>query len=357
MTTVMPEGEAIRKAVKWISGMIEERGSDDLHRFVKEATLITQGCGVSHRVLSQRGKGGERMSSVVYETHLRGVPLLGRGKVRDMYDLGERLLIVATDRISAFDVVMPDPIPDKGKILTALSVFWLRFLRDVCDNHLISDDVTVLPEACHPYRDILAGRSMLVHKAKVFPVECIVRGYLVGSGWKEYQERGSVCGIALPSGLRQAEKLSEPLFTPSTKAEIGQHDENISFAQMESLVGKEVATTLRDLSLALYQKASAYAEDRGIILADTKFEFGVKDGKIMLVDEVLTPDSSRFWPKDRYVVGKSPESFDKQYLRDFLLESGWKVGDPPPRLSPMVQEQTRRRYMEALTRLTGKGLA
>lgn len=296
------------------------------------------------------------LASTVYETNLEGLKLLGRGKVRDIYDLGDTLLIVATDRISAFDVVMPDPIPDKGKILTALSIFWLNFLKDICKNHLVSANVDDFPSECHPYRKILEGRSMLVRKAKVFPVECIVRGYLVGSGWKDYQKTGKVCGIDLPPGLKQAQKLPEPIFTPSTKAEIGQHDENISLNQMESIVGSETTVKLKELSLALYTKASRYAEEKGIILADTKFEFGLIDGEIALVDEVLTPDSSRFWPKDRYEVGKNPESFDKQYLRDFLVETGWKTDAPPPHLPPDVISNTRLRYMEALKRLTGKTL-
>lgn len=292
----------------------------------------------------------------VYETNFEGLKLLGRGKVRDIYDLGDMLLIVATDRISAFDVVMPDPIPDKGKILTALSVFWLEFLKDICRNHFISAKVEDFPKECHPYGEMLEGRSMLVRKAKVFPVECIVRGYLVGSGWKDYQKTGKVCGIALPPGLKQAEKLPEPIFTPSTKAETGHHDENISFEQMESIVDRKNAVKLKELSLALYKKAAQYADERGIIVADTKFEFGVIDGEIVLVDEVLTPDSSRFWPKDRYEVGKNPESFDKQYVRDFLTEIGWKTSDPPPHLPPDVVANTRLRYMEALKRLTGKSL-
>ncbi len=296
------------------------------------------------------------MTNPVYYTNFEGLKLVGRGKVRDIYDLGEYLLIVSTDRISAFDVIMPDPIPDKGKILNTLSVFWLNFLKDICKNHLVSADVADFPRECKPYEDILKGRSMMVKKAKVFPVECIVRGYLVGSGWKDYQRSGMVCGISLPKGLRLAEKLPEPIFTPSTKAEIGAHDENISFEKVVSLVGKDTAEVLKNLSLALYKRASEYAEERGIILADTKFEFGLVDGEIILVDEVLTPDSSRFWPKDSYKVGENPESFDKQYLRDFLVKSGWKTEDPPPKLPREVIENTRNRYLEALKRLTGKEL-
>ncbi|MEJ5300565.1 MAG: phosphoribosylaminoimidazolesuccinocarboxamide synthase [Thermodesulforhabdaceae bacterium] len=298
----------------------------------------------------------QSVSSSLYRTHFEGLKLWGTGKVRDIYDLGDNLLIVATDRISAFDVVMPDPIPDKGKILTALSLFWLEFLKDICKNHLVSANIKDYPSECRPYLEVLDGRSMLVRKAKVFPVECIVRGYIVGSGWKDYQKTGKVCGIPLPPGLKQAQKLPEPIFTPSTKAEIGQHDENISFEQMEAIVGQDIANKLKDLSIRLYKKAAEYAEERGIILADTKFEFGMIDGEIALVDEVLTPDSSRFWPKDRYEVGKNPESFDKQYVRDFLVEIGWKSDDPPPHLPPEVIENTRLRYLEALKRLTGRDI-
>lgn len=296
------------------------------------------------------------MTVAVYETSIEGLELIGRGKVRDIYDLGDKLLIVATDRISAFDVVMPDPIPDKGRILTKLSAFWLNYLRDVCPNHLISTDVSDFPPQCKKYEDLLQGRSMLVKKARVFPVECIVRGYIIGSGWKDYQKTGAVCGIKLPKGLRLAEKLPEPIFTPSTKAEKGLHDENITFDAMVNIVGEDVARRLRDLSLELYRRASEYAEKRGIIIADTKFEFGLVDGDITLVDEVLTPDSSRFWPKDTYKVGTNPESFDKQYVRDFLTGSGWKPGDPPPHFPEEVIENTRKRYLEALLRLSGKGL-
>ncbi|SFM74233.1 phosphoribosylaminoimidazolesuccinocarboxamide synthase [Thermodesulforhabdus norvegica] len=296
------------------------------------------------------------MGKAVYETNIEGLKLLGRGKVRDIYDLGDRLLIVATDRISAFDVVMPDPIPDKGRILTMLSLFWLDYLRDVCPNHLISAEVRDFPHQCREYEDLLRGRTMLVKKARVFPVECIVRGYIIGSGWKDYQKNGTVCGITLPKGLKLAEKLPEPIFTPSTKAEQGLHDENITFDEMVNIVGKDIAERLRDLSIELYKRASDYAEKRGIIIADTKFEFGLVDGEITLVDEVLTPDSSRFWPKDTYRVGTNPESFDKQYVRDFLIGSGWKPGEPAPHFPEEVIENTRRRYLEALVRLSGKGL-
>lgn len=296
-------------------------------------------------------------TSPVYRTDLETLPLLSRGKVRDIYDLGDSILIVATDRISAFDVVMPTPIPNKGKILTQLSAFWFDFFKDLTPHHLISTDVRSFPESCAPYRYILEGRSMLVKKAKPLPVECIVRGYLVGSGWKDYRKTGAVCGIALPPGLRQAERLPEPLFTPSTKAAEGAHDENISFEQMSRLIGAAPAARVRDLSLEIYKRGAAYALEKGIILADTKLEFGFLDGELLLIDEVLTPDSSRFWPADRYRVGENPESFDKQYLRDYLVDSGWKDSDPPPELPPEVVENTTARYLEALERLTGRGLA
>jgi len=292
----------------------------------------------------------------VFETQFPELKLLSRGKVRDNYDLGDSLLIVATDRISAFDVVMPTPIPDKGRILTLLSDFWLRFLSDIVDQHLISTRVEDYPDSCRPYAAQLAGRSMWVKKADVLPIECIVRGYLAGSGWKDYQKTGQVCGIPLPKDMKEAEKLPNPIFTPSTKAAKGAHDENISFDEMMEKVGREVAERVKEISLEIYLKAADYAREHGIILADTKFEFGLARGRLMLVDEVLTPDSSRFWPADRYQVGCSPESFDKQYLRDYLIQSGWKTSDPAPELPPDVVANTRSRYLEALERLTGKGL-
>jgi len=293
---------------------------------------------------------------VVFETDLRGLKLLSRGKVRDIYDLGDTLLIVATDRISAFDVVMPTPIPDKGRILTQLSAFWLEFLGRIVAQHLISTRVREFPSVCDPHAAVLAGRSMWVRKAEVLPVECIVRGYLVGSGWKDYEKTGTVCGLSLPPGLLEAQKLPETLFTPSTKAAHGAHDENISLEEMARIVGRDVARQVKDVSIALYETAASYAAEKGIILADTKFEFGLKDGALMLVDEVLTPDSSRFWPADRYRVGTSPESFDKQYVRDYLVGSGWKPSDPAPQLPPEVVANTRSRYLEALKRLTGRSL-
>jgi phosphoribosylaminoimidazole-succinocarboxamide synthase len=296
------------------------------------------------------------MSNPVVYTNIPDVPLLHRGKVRDIYDLGESLLIVATDRISAFDVVLPTPIPDKGKILTKLTLFWLNFLKDIVENHLITANIDEYPEVLKKHRDVLEGRSMIVRKAKVFPVECIVRGYITGSAMKEYLKTGMVCGIPLPPGLKEADKLPEPIFTPSTKAELGSHDVNITFEEMIKIVGKETAEALKELSLKLYKTASSYAEERGIIIADTKFEFGLHDGKVILVDEVLTPDSSRFWPKESYEPGKPQVSFDKQYIRDWLKNTGWKEGTPPPEIPTEVVEKTREKYLLALKVLTGEEL-
>ncbi len=292
----------------------------------------------------------------LFETNLSSVPLLHRGKVRDIYDLGDRLLIVATDRISAFDVVLPTPIPDKGKILTFMTLFWLDFLKDLIENHLITADVERYPEVLKPYKDLLKNRSMLVKKAKVLPVECIVRGYITGSAWKEYQERGEVCGIKLPEGLKECAKLPEPIFTPSTKAELGKHDINLTFEEMKKIIGEELSERVKEISLKLYSKASAYAEKRGIIIADTKFEFGLYEDRLILVDEVLTPDSSRFWPKEEYEPGKPQKSFDKQFIRDWLKNSGWKEGTPPPPIPKDIVFKTREKYLEALKRLTGKSL-
>lgn len=292
----------------------------------------------------------------LFETHFPSLVLKSRGKVRDIYDLGDSLLIVATDRISAFDVVMPTPIPDKGRILTALSLFWFDFLKATVPNHLIGTDVAAFPKACAPYTEALSGRSMWVRKAEPLPVECIVRGYLVGSGWKDYQKTGAVCGIPLPEGLKLAQRLPEPIFTPSTKAEKGAHDENISFREMADRIGQDLASRVREITLTIYEKAAAYALGKGIILADTKLEFGLADGRLILIDEVLTPDSSRFWPADRYRPGSNPESFDKQYLRDYLVDIGWSTEQPPPELPEDVVRNTRSRYLEALERLTGRGL-
>jgi phosphoribosylaminoimidazole-succinocarboxamide synthase len=294
------------------------------------------------------------MEKALFQTDIKEVPLLKRGKVRDIYDLGDRLLIVATDRISAFDVVLPTPIPDKGKILTLMTLFWLDFLKDIVENHLITAYIEEYPEILKSYKEILHQRSMIVKKAKVIPVECIVRGYITGSAMKEYQKTGKVCGIKLPEGLKEADKLPEPIFTPSTKAEEG-HDINITFDELINIVGKEVAETLRELSLKLYTKASNYAESKGIIIADTKFEFGFYEGKIILIDEVLTPDSSRFWPKDEYEPGKPQKSFDKQFIRDWLSSLSWEE-NAPPTIPPDIVEKTRAKYFEALYRLTGKTL-
>jgi phosphoribosylaminoimidazole-succinocarboxamide synthase len=292
----------------------------------------------------------------LFETNLSTVPLLHRGKVRDIYDLGDFLLIVATDRISAFYVVLPTPIPDKGKILTLMTLFWLDFLKDLIENHLVTADVERYPEVLKPYKDLLKNRSMLVKKAKVLPVECIVRGYITGSAWKEYQERGEVCGIKLPEGLKECAKLPEPIFTPSTKAELGKHDINLTFEEMKKLIGEELSERVKENSLKLYSMASAYAEKRGIIIADTKFEFGLYENRLILVDEVLTPDSSRFWPKEEYEPGRPQKSFDKQFIRDWLKNSGWKEGTPPPPIPEDIVFKTREKYLEALKRLTGKSL-
>jgi phosphoribosylaminoimidazole-succinocarboxamide synthase len=276
-----------------------------------------------------------------------------RGKVRDVYDLGDRLVLVATDRISAFDFVLPTGIPDKGRVLTALTLFWLRWLN--VPNHLLSTDLAAMGPAFAARADQLQGRSCLVRKAKVVPIECVVRGYLAGSAWKEYQATRSVCGIPLPPGLAQAQELPEPLFTPATKEEHG-HDQNISFARMAELVGADLAGELRRLSLDVYERARGYAAERGILLADTKFEWGqVDDGRVILVDEVLTPDSSRFWPSAGYRIGTTPPSFDKQFVRDWLESTTWDKNSPPPSLPDDVVRQTRDKYIEAYERLTGTG--
>jgi phosphoribosylaminoimidazole-succinocarboxamide synthase len=279
-----------------------------------------------------------------------------QGKVRDIYDLGDTLLLVATDRMSAFDVVMNEPIPDKGRILTQLSAFWFRHLADLTPNHLISLEVAGFPAACQPFRDVLQGRTMLVRKCRPLPVECIVRGYLSGSGWAEYQQTGAIGGLALPAGLVESQKLPEPIFTPSTKAELGTHDENISFASMADKIGAKLAAQVRDLSLAIYGRALAWAEPRGVIIADTKFEFGLADNQLLLIDEVLTPDSSRFWPQEDYKPGGPQKSYDKQYLRDYLESLGWNKKPPPPPLPADVIANTRTRYLQALKTLTGEEL-
>jgi len=280
---------------------------------------------------------------------------LRHGKVRDIYDLGDALLMVATDRISAFDVVIPSPIPGKGRILTQMSRFWFEMMEGLIPNHLITADVERFPEACHPYIDIIRNRSMLVRKAEPLSVECIVRGYLSGSGWKSYLESGRLCGMRLPEGLQESDRFPEPMFTPSTKADIGAHDENISFEQVEEMLGSDLAVRLRNISMAIYERAVEFAEPRGIIIADTKFEFGLIDGELALIDEILTPDSSRFWPKDTYRPGGPQKSFDKQYVRDYLLSLDWNQRSPAPELPPEVVGNTRKKYEEALRRLTGTG--
>lgn len=293
-------------------------------------------------------------NGALIQSEIPEFPLLNRGKVRDVYDLGDALLFVATDRISAFDVVMPCGVPRKGEVLTRISLFWFELMREI-PNHLISADVTTRPELAKYAKD-LQGRSMIVRKAKVLPVECIVRGYLVGSGWKDYQRSGTVSGIRLRAGYQQASKLDEPLFTPSTKAAIGEHDEAISFERTVEIVGADRAAALRDLSLRIYCTARDYAEKRGIIVADTKFEFGEIDGRLTLVDEVLTPDSSRFWPADQYRVGTSPVSLDKQYVRDYLETLDWNKTAPGPQLPVDVIRKTEQKYLEAYRMLTGKSL-
>jgi phosphoribosylaminoimidazole-succinocarboxamide synthase len=297
------------------------------------------------------------MGTALFETDLSGLPLKGRGKVRDIYDLGDALLIVASDRISAFDVVMNDPIPDKGKILTQISAFWFSQIGDLTPHHLLSTDVAAFPPACRPHAEILRDRSMLVKRARVVPFECVVRGYLSGSGWKAYRESGSVCDIRLPKGLVESDRLEEPIFTPATKAELGTHDLNVPFDRMVQDLGAELAERLRDLSLKVYRRARTIAEARGIILADTKFEFGLAGGTLMLVDEVLTPDSSRFWPKDEYKPGGPQPSFDKQFLRDFLLSIRWPHKPPPPALPAEIVAKTREKYLEAYARLLGRPAA
>ena len=290
------------------------------------------------------------------KSNFEDITLLKRGKVRDVYEIEDQLLIVASDRISAFDVVMDAPIPDKGKILTDISLFWFNMLAPIVENHLISTDPAEYPEICRKYGEQLMGRSMLVKKTEPLKVECIVRGYLSGSGWKEYLSNGSVCDIPLPDGLKESEKLPEPIFSPSTKAEEGMHDENISFEKAVDIVGEEIAQKVRRISLEIYEFGRALADEKGIIVADTKFEFGVKDGRLILIDEVLTPDSSRFWPVDEYRAGGPQKSFDKQFLRDYLAEINWPKQPPPPKLPIEVIEKTREKYLEALEKLTGHGM-
>ncbi len=291
---------------------------------------------------------------IVKQTDLPGLNLKARGKVRDIYDLGDRLLIVTTDRMSAFDVIMDEPIPDKGKVLTAISAYWFEQVKDLVPNHLISLDPADVEGLDRGSAAQLEGRMMLVKKAEPLPAECIVRGYLVGSGYSDYLKTGKVCGIDLPAGLPEAAKLEQPLFTPSTKAELGEHDENISFAAMSQKVGADLAQKVKDLSLAIYSRARDLAAEKGIIIADTKFEFGLAGGELILIDEALTPDSSRFWPADQYRPGRSQPSFDKQFLRDYLSGLDWDKTPPPPELPQEIIDKTRAKYVEAMERLTGR---
>ncbi len=293
------------------------------------------------------------MNTVVSQTNFPGLKLRGRGKVRDIYELGDKLLIVATDRLSAFDVVLPTPIPDKGRVLTQLSVFWFEKLADVVPHHVITaKDFT---GELAPYAESLRGRAMLVRRTEPAPIECVVRGYITGSGWKDYQKTGKICGIPLPAGLRESDRLPEPIFTPSTKATTG-HDENISFDETVARVGRKLAEQLRDTSLAIYKRAVEHAAARGIIIADTKFEFGLQGDQLIWIDEALTPDSSRFWPADHYAPGRSQPSFDKQYVRDYLEKIGWNKQPPAPALPPEVVAATTAKYREAYERITGHAL-
>ena len=289
--------------------------------------------------------------ATIVQTELAGLNLLSRGKVRDIYEHGENLLIVTTDRISAFDVVLPTPIPGKGRVLTQLSAFWFDLTAGIVENHLITVDIDQMDLPAGVSRDQLEDRSMLVKRAEPLPVECVARGYIIGSGWADYQRSGEVCGIRLPVGLKQAERLPKTIFTPATKAQTG-HDENIDFDRVKSIVGTEIAERVRDFTIRLYELGHDHARERGIILADTKFEFGLVDGRLILIDEVMTPDSSRFWDVETYRVGESPPSYDKQFVRDHLEETGWNKEPPPPELPPDVVQKTSQKYAEALRRLT-----
>ena len=291
--------------------------------------------------------------NIILESNIKSCPLINRGKVRDLYDLGDQLLIVSSDRISAYDSVLASGIYAKGEVLTQLSKFWFSLTEDIVENHYITDDIAGFSQKLADDLDVLQGRSMIVKKAKPLPIECIVRGYITGSGWAEYKKQGTVCGLKLNDGLVESEKLSEPIFTPSTKAEQGEHDENINFEQCVNIVGSEVANKVKDLSIAIYSKARDYAESKGILIADTKFEFGTLDnGKIILIDEVLTPDSSRFWPKALYEAGRGQESYDKQIVRDYLTSIGWDKKPPPPKLPDEIAEKTSNKYIEVLDLLT-----
>jgi len=294
---------------------------------------------------------------VVLSTDFKDIKLVSRGKVRDIYDCGDALLIVATDRISAIDVVLPDGIPCKGAVLSQMSAYWFAEMREVIDNHFISADQAEFPPLCRAYAETLKGRAMLVKKAKPLPVECVVRGYLAGSGWTEYQRNGSICGIPIEKGLKESSRLEEPIFTPTTKAEQGTHDENITMEKVEEIIGAELARQVKEISLRLYAKGSEMARRKGIIICDTKFEFGLFRGDLILIDEVLTPDSSRFWPEDEYQPGRPQRSFDKQFVRDYLLTLSWDKTPPAPHLPEDIIRKTSERYQEAFTRITGKELS
>ncbi len=291
------------------------------------------------------------MEETILETKFENLDLIKRGKVRDIYDFGDKLLIVATDRLSTFDVILPDPVPEKGKILTQISLYWFELMESIVPNHLISSDVDYFPDICKPYSKILKSRSMLVKKAKPLPIECVVRGYISGSGWKDYKKSGGICGIKLPENLKESDKLPVPIFTPSTKAEIGHHDINIDFEDTVRMIGKTLAEKVKALSLAIYKKGAEQAYEKGIIIADTKFEFGLFENELILIDEVMTPDSSRFWPKESYLPGGPQKSYDKQYVRDYLISIKWDKNPPGPSLPEAVIENTRNKYMEAFNKL------
>lgn len=294
------------------------------------------------------------MKSYVLETDFPDLKLVKRGKVRDIYDLGDTLLMVMSDRISAFDVIMPNPVPGKGRVLTQISLFWFEAMQPLIANHLVASDVADYPAECQPYAEDLFERSMVVRKAEPLPIECVVRGYISGSGWKSYQQSGDICGIKLSPGLKESDRLPEPIFTPSTKEELGQHDINIDFDAAADMVGRDIAEKVRQISIDIYKKGAEIANEKGIIIADTKFEFGLIDDKLILIDEVLTPDSSRFWPKDTYAPGGPQKSYDKQYLRDYLLSIDWDKNPPAPNLPDDVIENTIQKYEEALAQLTGR---
>ncbi|MBI3329497.1 MAG: phosphoribosylaminoimidazolesuccinocarboxamide synthase [Nitrospinae bacterium] len=308
-------------------------------------------CKEASQTVAERGSA----EVPLLRTHFPTLPIPRQGKVRDIYDFGEQLLIVATDRISVFDVVLPTGIPGKGKILTHLSCFWFERTQDLIPNHLLTTDLRRYPEACRPYREVLAGRSMLVQKVQPLPVECVVRGYLAGSAWEDYRRTGHIADLTLPAGLVEADRLEVPLFTPTTKAPQGQHDEAMSFRTLQGTVGAGLAERLRTLSVALYARGRQLAEACGLILADTKFEFGLRGEELLLIDEIFTPDSSRFWPQDGYQPGRSPPSFDKQFVRDYVTALGWNRQPPGPDLPPDIVTKTRERYLEAYGRLIGTG--